>query len=540
MKSRPNMDEPGPARPSPPESSPATGSSGLSYAFGALGGGIRGYELGVVAGALLFAAPALRMAPLTVGWVVSSALLGSLVGALGAGPLSDTVGRRAMIAAAAMIFIAGIIGAAVAPDVTVLIIARLTLGVAVGIATSLIPVYIGEIAPAGDRGAFVGLFQVMIATGVLASSVVTLLLVPYGAWRAMFAVGVLPALAMLAGVFLIPESPRWLVRQGRAEAAAAVLRRLRRRQDVSQELADIEAIAAQEGRKLRLRSVLSRPRLRRLLIVGCGLGALQQLVGINAVTYYAPSVLKSIGFSNAEAITFNLGFSLLGLVMTVIMAALVVDRYGRRKPLMLGALGMALSMALLGAIFGTTGMGGLAGWIAICGLALFQASFALSWGGIVWIVLGELFPLGCRGAAVGLCVFCTEITSVAVGVVFPVLLSAGPAVIFFGFAVMGLLAFFWAALMVPETKGPHAGGDRAGPLRSCFAMTYSRSRVSVLTQVALLGIVTDAGPRGGLSVWARAARVGPRSSCLARVLDGALTGGSSSRIAQFRMPRRGR
>ncbi len=426
--------------------------SSLSHVFSALGGGIRGYELGVVAGALLFAAPALQMSALMTGWVVSSALLGSLFGALAAGPLSDIVGRRKMIAAAALIFSLGILGAAFAANVAVLIGARLTLGVAVGVATALIPVYISEIAPAAERGAFTGLFQVMITVGVLASSIVTLILSPYGAWRWMFAVGLLPALAMLIGAFLLPESPRWLVRKGYDDAARAVLRRLRGQDDIASELAKIQAINAQEQAGLDFWGLARAPRLRRLLLIGLGLGCLQQLIGINAVTYYAPAVLKNVGFSTRGAIAANLGFSTLGLIFTVIMAVLVVDRFGRRKPLMLGALGMALSMAVLGMVFTATAATGFAGYVAVAALALFQISFALSWGGIVWIVLGEMFPLRMRGTAMGISVFATEVTSVVVGVIFPVLLTTGAATIFFGFAAMGILAFLWAAFMVPETR----------------------------------------------------------------------------------------
>ena len=422
----------------------------LSYAIGALGGGIRGYELGVVAGALLFAAPALRMGPALTGWVVSAALLGSLFGALGAGPAADRIGRRRIIAIAAFIFSLGIVGAALAPDVATLIAARLVLGVAVGIATAIIPVYISEIAPAHERGAHTGLFQIMIMIGVLASSIVALVLAPYGAWRWMFGLGLFPALAMLVGARWLPESPRWLVKRGRDDEARRVLARLRSG-DVEPELEQIRAINRHEIGKATLAAMIAMPATRRLLLVGCGLGALQQLIGINAVTYYAPSVLKSVGFTDWAAVAANLAISAVGLATTILMALVVVDRFGRRKPLMWGALGMAASMALLGAVFLSDAVTGAAGYVAILGLIGFQIFFALSWGGIVWIVLGEMFPLRLRGTAMGVAVFATEITSVVVGAVFPVLLQHGPAAMFFGFAAMGVLAFLWAAFLLPET-----------------------------------------------------------------------------------------
>src|SRR3546814_1943155 len=157
------------------------------------------------------------MGPALTGWVVSSALLGSLFGALGAGPAADRIGRRKIIGVAAFIFSLGIVGAALSPDVATLIASRLVLGVAVGIATAIIPVYIAEIAPARDRGAHSGLFQIMIMIGVLASSIVALALTPYGAWRWMFGLGLLPALVMLIGARFLPESPRWLVKKGRED-----------------------------------------------------------------------------------------------------------------------------------------------------------------------------------------------------------------------------------------------------------------------------------------------------------------------------------
>lgn len=422
----------------------------LSTSIGALGGGIRGYELGVVAGALLFAAPALHMGPAVTGWVVSAALLGSLFGALFAGSAADAIGRRKVISIAALIFSLGIIGAALAPDVTMLIAARFVLGVAVGIATAIIPVYLAEIASAHERGAHTGLFQIMIMVGVLASSIVALLLSPHGAWRWMFGLGLIPAMMMLIGAQLLPESPRWLVKRGREDEARSVLRRLRG-SDVEAELDQIRAISRADIERAALSTVIASPAGRRLLLVGCGLGELQQLVGINAVTYYAPSVLKNLGFANWQAIAANLGISTIGLIMTVVMALVVVDRFGRRKPLMLGGLGMAGSMALLGFAFLSGQAAGTAGYVALIGLVAFQICFALSWGGIVWIVLGEMFPLRLRGTAMGIAVFATEITSVVVGAVFPILLRQGAAPMFFGFAVMGVLGFLWVFFMVPET-----------------------------------------------------------------------------------------
>ena len=357
----------------------------IVYAIGALGGGVRGYELGVVAAALLFAAPDLHMSPAITGSVVSAALLGSLVAALAAGPLADALGRQRVIALAAVVFSFGILGAVLSPNVKMLILSRLVLGSAVGIATVIIPIYISEMAPARTRGASTGLFQVMIYGGVLASSIAGIALAPFSAWRWMFGIGLLPALIMFAGSYFLPESPRWLVKRGQEAKARMILARFRGVESVDRELEGIRDIIAKERSQLGLGAVLRSPKLRKWLIVGCGLGILQQLVGINAVTYYAPTVLRGIGFSVEESILANVGFSALGLVMTIVMAQFIADRVGRRIPLMLGAIGMSISMAALGIVFSKVHNQTGLGFIAVACLALFQICFALSWGGMIWI-----------------------------------------------------------------------------------------------------------------------------------------------------------
>lgn len=426
-----------------------------TYLLGALGGGIRGYELGVVAGAMLFAGPALSLSAATVGWVVSSALLGSLVGALGVGPFADIFGRRLALTIGAILYLFGIVGAAIAPGAVVLIASRVVLGLGVGIATAMIPVYLSEIAPALRRGSFSALFQVLITIGVLTASLVSLALEPTKAWRWMFGLGAIPAVAMLLGSFRLPQSPRWLVRHGRDAEARAILSKTRGAAEADHEIEAIRAVNTRERRSGGARAILGSRRLVRLLVIGSVLGIFQQLIGINAITYYAPTVLTGLGFSNLAAILANVGLSTLGLITTLVMAFVVIDNLGRKRPLMYGALAMALSMTALAVSFLMTSGGavsGPAGYVAVAGLALFQIAFGLSWGGIVWVVLSEMYPLAVRGAAMGIATFMTELTSVIVGLVFPTLLNTGAPTVFFGFTVMCLLAFVWATFMVPETK----------------------------------------------------------------------------------------
>ena len=196
------------------------------------------------------------------------------------------------------------------------------------------------------------------------------------------------------------------------------------------------------------------PALRRLLFIGVGLAFLQQIVGINTIIYYAPTILKQIGFKNSTALQVNVAFGTLTVIVTVIMLLFVVDRVGRRRPLIIGAFAMAVWMFVLGVIFESAGLngGGAKGWLVVAALALFKTSFSLSWGGMVWIMLGEMFPLRVRAAAVGIATFANWTGNLLVGQYFPDMLKVGTGLVFFIFAGIGLLACVFAVLWIPETR----------------------------------------------------------------------------------------
>jgi sugar porter (SP) family MFS transporter len=201
--------------------------------------------------------------------------------------------------------------------------------------------------------------------------------------------------------------------------------------------------------------LLSNRRLRRVLLVGVGVAFLQQVIGINTIIYYAPTILKELGFANSAALLANAGLGALTVLVTVLML-LVVDRIGRRRPLIFGALGMAVCMVALGMVSFTAGndtAGGAGGWVAIASLALFKVCFSLSWGGMVWILLGEIFPLNVRETAMSVATFANWTGNLFVGLFFPVLLGLGKGQVFFLFAVIGMIAFVFAVSVVPETKG---------------------------------------------------------------------------------------
>jgi sugar porter (SP) family MFS transporter len=431
-----------------------TGSNKLVYFFGALGGMLFGYDTGVISGAILFITEELTLTPFLEGLVVSSLLLGAAVGAVTAGPLSDRLGRRNLIIMAAITFAVGAIGAALAPSVGVLVLFRVVLGLAVGAAAVIVPLYLSEIAPTEIRGAVSSLNQLMIVTGILLAFVVNALLADSGAWRLMLGLAFIPSVVLLIGMFFMPETPRWLVSRGRDNEAREVLRRNRDEEAVEQEIRDIKEVERQEEGGLR---ELLAPWVRPALIVAIGLAVFQQIIGINTIIYYAPTTLTNVGYGNAAAIYANLIIGVVNVLMTLV-AIRLIDRVGR-KPLLLGGLvGMVASLTVLGLstllLSEPSSPTDPVAIITLVCLAVFIASFAATWGPTVWVMLPEVLPLRIRGTAMGVAIFLHWIANFIVAQTFPSLLaSVGPGPTFLGYAVIGVLAFVFVQALVTETKG---------------------------------------------------------------------------------------
>jgi MFS family permease len=218
-----------------------------------------GYDLGVVAGALLFITPELGLNPFLEGLVVSSLLVGAMVGAAGCGPLSYRFGRRTVVLVSAVIFSVGAIGAALAPNAAVVILFRFVMGLALGTSSGMVPIYLSELAPAEARGKLSGLNRLMISTGILVAYLVNLALAPYEAWRWMFGLAIVHSLLLLIGVYFQPESPRWLIQKGRETEARAILRRSRNLERAGAEIEDIKRVNQQEEEQIGLRTLLSSP-----------------------------------------------------------------------------------------------------------------------------------------------------------------------------------------------------------------------------------------------------------------------------------------
>jgi sugar porter (SP) family MFS transporter len=455
------------------------------YFFGALGGLLFGYDTGVISGALLFIPNSFKLSPFLEGAIVAALLLGAMIGAACAGRLSDRLGRRRLIIIAAVVFTGGALLAALAPTVAVLIAARFIIGLAVGSAALVVPLYLAEIAPAKIRGAITSLNQLMIVSGILAAYVVNAILASSGDWRLMLGLAAVPSLVLLVGMFFMPETPRYLVHAGDEENAREVLEDLPgddRPQERIEEIRDVDE--AEEG-GTGLAALLRAKWVRPALLVATGLAVFQQLVGINTIIYYAPTTLTNVGFSKTSAIYANLIIGVINVALTI-LAVRLVDRVGRKPLLFAGIAGMAGSLLVLGvglsALATPHHPGDPAAVLTLVCLAAFIASFAATWGPVVWVMIPEVLPLSVRGTAMGIAVFGNWAANFAVSQTFPPLLnSLGPGPVFLGYAALGICAGLFVKTLVAETKG-RSLEDIEADLQRATGIRNRRSEVSATSR----------------------------------------------------------
>ncbi|MDT7773633.1 MAG: hypothetical protein QOC67_2557 [Pseudonocardiales bacterium] len=426
--------------------------------FGALGGILWGYDTGVISGAMLYIKNDIQLSPIVQGMVVSGLLAGAMLGAGLAGKLADSLGRRRLILGAGAVFTLGTLGAALSGTAALLVGFRFVMGVGVGIASVVVPMYLSELAPKEIRGKLTSLMQLLVTVGIFVAYLSDYALSGSGAWRWMIGLGVVPAVLLMVGIYTQPESPRWLVvNKGSADEAEQVLISLRGdEKEAAAELAEIQESAAKEAEQsepLRLRA-LTTGRLRPIFVVGMLLVFFQNFVGINTIIYYAPTLLTNVGFVASGAILANVGIGAVNMLMTL-PAMRLIDVAGRRPLLLYGALGMCAAMILLAAVnLAGLSKGPVLLGITLVGITLYVASFSISWGPVQWVALPELFPLRIRAAAVGVCVIFNWLFNLIVALVFPSLLDRfGAGANFVFFAVMTALAFLFVTKLMPETKG---------------------------------------------------------------------------------------
>ena len=423
----------------------------LASAISALGGMLFGYDIGVISGAILFIKTDFSLSPSLEEIVVSSVLLGSLVGAMLGGILADRLGRRRLLIITAVVFGLGAIGAALAPDTAWLIAARVVAGTAIGIASFVAPLYISEIAPVEIRGKLVSINQVALTSGIVISYLIDYAFAGSQAWRWMFALAVIPAAAFGVGLMFIPNSPRWLVGCGHVDQARAVLQRIRGPEQVESELTAIRHSVAQQKEHW---SELLGPLLRPAMIVGVGLAIAQQITGINTVIYYAPTIFKFAGLSSASvAILASVGVGVVNVVLTVV-AMQLIDRVGRRPLLLVSLAGMALGLFVLGLAFSLPQLSGSLGWIAVASLMVYVGSFAVGLGPVFWLILSEIYPLRIRGRAMSVGTVANWSANLIVALSFLTLTQVlGKPATFWLYGIVSVGSWLFAVFLVPETKG---------------------------------------------------------------------------------------
>ncbi|GAA1810756.1 sugar porter family MFS transporter [Nesterenkonia flava] len=428
----------------------------MIYVFGALGGLNWGYDTGVISAALVYLRRDFALSSWSEGGIVTALAVGAVLGAALGGRLSDRYGRRAVLILTAALFTLAPVGMALSPTTEVLFGFRLMVGLGTGLAAVVLPVYLSEMAPARIRGRVTAFYVLAIVVGQFLGFLIGVAFAPVESWRWMLGLSVVPSLLFALGLLAVRETPRWLMRQGREVEARQLLLRDRTPAEAQGELEEIRTVQQQEDHDdVRGLRALAQPWVLSILLVGFGLGVYQQIMGINAVLYYAPTTLQNVGFSDEGAIASNLIIGALN-ILAVWVAITYTDSWGRRPMLLVGAAGTSISLAVLAAVNLTMpapdGFGPL-GAITLACLGLFIFLFQVSWGALVWVVLGEIFPLGVRAAAMGVVTAAHWIANGLVSLLFPSLLAAfGVGWVFAGFALICATAFGFTWAKVPETK----------------------------------------------------------------------------------------
>lgn len=418
----------------------------------AFAGILFGYDTGVISGAILFIKTQFHLTPLTNGLVVSAVLFGALWGAIVSGRMADHFGRKRLLIAVSLIFIFGSIGTALAQNMLTLVIGRIIIGIAIGISSYTAPLYISEIAPAKHRGALVSLNQLTITIGILLSYLIDYYFAQAGNWRMMLAMGVVPASCLFLGMLFLPDSPRWMIAKAKFNKALHILRRIRH----SEVHVQMEFQAIQESVKQsqdNWRALFSKA-LRPTLVIGVGLAVLQQVTGINTIIYYAPTIFQMAGFHSAvSAILATIGVGIVFVLFTVIALPLI-DIVGRRPLLFIGLIGMALCLGGMALVFSPWLHGAFVSKLALTCMLLYIASFAISLGPIMWLMIAEIYPLRIRGFGASLATCANWGSNMIVALTFLTLINhLGPSWTFIVYLVISIAGIYFVDRFIPETKG---------------------------------------------------------------------------------------
>lgn len=425
---------------------------GLVSTIAAIAGLLFGFDTGIISGAILFIQKQFVLTTAMKEYIVSSVLIGAMMGSLASGRLTDNYGRRKVMLIVSGLFIFGTLIASLAPNVMWILIGRIVIGIAIGIGSYTAPLYIAEAAPLEIRGGLVSLNQLAITIGIMMSYLINYSFVDSAAsWRLMFAIGIIPAVLLAIGVTMLPESPRFLVKQGEKSKARETLQYLRNHPNVEHELMSIESSLHTKQTKFK---ELFQKNIFKVLLLGIFLGFLQQVCGINTIIYYAPTIFQMAGFPSASSsILATVGIGVVNVLSTV-FAIMYLDKLGRRPLLFAGLIGMALSLSILSFGFYYHGDADILRWTAMGSTFVFIICFAFSLGALLWLMVAEIFPLEMRGLAMSIAVFSCWFWNFTVSSTFLTLLDKlGASTTFLMYAMMCVFGLIVSTFVVPETKG---------------------------------------------------------------------------------------
>ncbi|MFZ0041165.1 MAG: sugar porter family MFS transporter [Solirubrobacteraceae bacterium] len=434
-----------------PGSSQIARTVGRITVIAALGGFLFGYDTGVISGALLYITAQFHLGSFGQQAVVASLLLGAVCGALIGGAVSDRLGRKRTLLAAAAVFALGALASAVSPSAVALVISRFVIGLALGTSSMAVPTYLAEMSPKEKRGRLVSMNQFLITVGILCAYGVGYAFSSSHDWRWMLGLAAVPALLMFVGLLTLPESPRWLFAAGRDDDAHDVLKQTRPAEEIDDEAAEIkETIEAESGSSFR---DLLKPNLRPALRVGVGVPAINQLVGVNAVIYYTPTILHQTGFGASASILGSVGVGTMNVLLTL-TALLVIDRVGRRPLVLIGVGVLTVALAVLGALYLLPSQHGTVGVLIVIGLCVYISAFAASLGIAIWLFTSEVYPNEVRGkgSSVGVLTHWSLdfVISLTVLTLISTITTTGMFWLYGAFALGG---FFYLRRFLPETKG---------------------------------------------------------------------------------------
>lgn len=428
-----------------------------------LGGILYGFDMGIIAAALIFVRESFHPSIQIEALIVSIVTVGAMSGAFFGGMIADRIGRRATLLWGAAIFIVGSILAPLAPNVATLIIARALLGVAIGFTSVTAPIFVSELAPPKSRGTLIGLYQLTLTLGIALADLAGYWLADQHAWRTMFGLGVIPAALFLLLVLTLPESPRWLFARGRTNEAEKVLKTYTNAAGAALLIDDIRT-ALKTRVETRWRALFTR-NVRPFLLVAVGFTVLQQFSGINTILYYGPRIFSLAGIrEDRSAILATLLVATVNVLATTI-ALLLVDRLGRKPLLYFGVSGMTISLFLLSWSFNNqSAFGAPPGFVAIGCLTLYITCFAFSMGPIAWILASEVFPLPIRGRGIAAASLGSGAANFIVSQTFLSLIkSAGISMTFAIYGGFCILTLLFVRFIVPETKGRELESISARP-----------------------------------------------------------------------------